>query len=137
MTCGHGHTHKTIDEAIYCNRDLPIDDAQAATMARNLSPTQIDILQRLVACNEPMAYFKGGFWSLPSIGRDIAPTEFDKWRDRWSVTLQSLTALERIGLLARIPTSTNYDAAAYPGLRDFVLTERALQVAQHLTGATP
>lgn len=136
-TCGHGHTHKTVEEAIYCNRDLPITSEQAAALAKTLSPTQIDILRRLVACDEPMAYFQGGFWTLPSIGQGA--TVRTSWHEegRWNVGIQSLMALERSGILGRLQTGTNYDATRHPGLRDFVLTERGLLVAQHLTGENP
>lgn len=137
FTCGHGHTHKTVEDALYCNRDIPLTDEQALALGRTCSPTQVEILRHLVSCDEPMAYFKGGFWSLPSIGQGTDPTSGRSWEGRWYVQIQSLMALERSGILGRLETATNYDAAHYPGLRDFVLTERGLQVARLLTGEHP
>jgi hypothetical protein len=117
---------------MYCQRDILPTVEQAQAVARSLSPTQVEILRRLASCDEPICYFKGGFWSLPSIGAGIAPTESGKWRDRWSVTIQSLTALERSGILGRLATGTNYDVTKYPNLRDFVLTEKGLLIARAL-----
>jgi len=137
FTCGHGHVHKSLDDALYCNRDLPLTEEQAIALGRTCSPTQMDILRHLITGDEPMAYFKGGFWSLPSIGQDTDPTSNRSWEGHWYVQIQSLMALERSGILGRLETATNYDATRYPGLRDFVLTERGLLVARLLTGETP
>jgi|WetSurSiteA1Bulk_404760.scaffolds.fasta_scaffold91404_2 hypothetical protein len=137
VTCGHGHHHKNVEDALYCNRDLPITDEQVATLAKTLSPTQGEVLRHLIACDEPMVYFKGGFWTLPSIGRGATPETSWLGEGRWNVGIQTLMALERSGILGRLETGTNYDAAHYPGLRDFVLTERGLLVARHLTGEAP
>lgn len=130
VTCAHGHHHKTLDEALYCNRDILPKTEQIPLIIATLSQTQIEILQQLGACDEPMAYFKGGFWTLPSIGRGVGLN--GPWTGLWYVTIQSLMALERSGILGRLETGTNYDAVHYPGLRDFVLTEKGLLIARAL-----
>lgn len=134
VSCAHGHHHKTMDEALYCNRDILPSPEQISLVIRELSPVQVDILRRLVACDEPMTYFKGGYWTLPSIGRGATPQT--SWLDegRWHVQIQSLMALERCGILGRLNTSSNtdYNGPGYPGLRDFVLTEKGLLIARAL-----
>ena len=91
-----------------------------------LSTVQLDVLQRLASCDEPLVYFKGGFWTLQSIGEH----SLDAGRaPDWYVTRGTLKALERMGLLKETRTSTNYPIGAYPQLADRVLSAKGLAVA--------
>jgi hypothetical protein len=58
---------------------------------------------------------------MPSLGRGPSPF--------WHVTLNTVKALEKMGLLAGLPSSTNYPIAHYPALADRVLTESGLAAA--------
>jgi hypothetical protein len=91
-----------------------------------LSSAQLDVLQRLASCDEPLSYFRGGFWTLQSIGEagldaSIAPA--------WYTTKGTVDALERKGLLKQTNTSTNYPMEAYPTLENRVLSAKGLAVA--------
>jgi hypothetical protein len=92
-----------------------------------LSPSQITVLQMLTSCNEPLAYFKGGFWTIPSIAKKI-PERGCKDR-RW-VTMGTVQSMEKQGLLAQTVPATNYPIKHYPNLSDRVLTEAGLAAAQ-------
>jgi hypothetical protein len=91
-----------------------------------LSATQLDVIQRLASCDEPLSYFRGGFWTLPSIGEagfDIGSAP------AWYTTKNTVDALERKGLLKQTETSTNYPIGAYPALADRVLSAKGLALA--------
>ena len=92
-----------------------------------LSPSQITVLQMLATCDEPLAYFKGGFWTIPSLGKKIAEQGYKDLR--W-VTMATVQSMERKGFLARTGSATNYPIEHYPNLSDRVLTEAGLATAQ-------
>lgn len=89
-----------------------------------LSPSQRDVLERLAACDEPIAYFKGGFWTLPSLGNAVPPLK----SPAWSTLPQTLKSLVKLGLLKRAAFSTNYDIARHPDLGDYALTPEGLSL---------
>ena len=90
------------------------------------SPSQLTVLQLLSSCDEPLAYFKGGFWTVPSIIKEIAGRGY---RDRRWVTIATIKSMEKKGLLAQTGSATNYDIQFYPTLSDRVLTEKGLAAA--------
>ena len=91
-----------------------------------LTPTQLDTLQRLASCDEPLSYFRGGFWTLQSIGE----ADLDAGRvPSWYVTMGTVKALERMGMLKKTGTANNYAAGYYPALVNRVLSARGLAVA--------
>ena len=92
-----------------------------------LSPSQITVLQMLATCDEPLAYFKGGFWTIPSLGRKISERGY---KDRRWVTMDTVQSMERKGLLAQTGFATNYPIEHYPNLSDRILTEAGLAAAQ-------
>ena len=92
-----------------------------------LSPSQIAVLQMLATCDEPLAYFKGGFWTIPSLGREMSERGY---RDRRWVTMETVQSMEKQGLLAQTGSATNYPIEHYPNLSDRVLTEAGLATAQ-------
>lgn len=95
-----------------------------------LSPSQIVVLQMLAACDEPLAYFKGGFWTVPSVMEKVSKRGY---KDRRWVTMGTVKAMEKQGLLAQTGISTNYNIQLYPALSDRVLTEKGLVTARELT----
>jgi hypothetical protein len=81
-----------------------------------LSPTQLEVLHKLAAGNEPLIYFKGGYWTTPSLGqKSFVP---------WHVTFGTVRSLEKLGLLVQTGTSANYSVQQYPNLSDRVLTKK-------------
>jgi DNA-binding MarR family transcriptional regulator len=92
-----------------------------------LSPSQIAVLQMLVDCNEPLAYFKGGFWTVPSRAKEISERGY---KNRQWITMGTVQSMEKKDLLAQTGTSTNYPIEHYPNLSDRVLTEAGLAAAQ-------
>lgn len=80
----------------------------------------------LASCDEPLVYVKGGFWTLPSLAEMIGKIGC---RDRRYVTMETVKAMERMGLLAQAGSSTNYPIRLYPQLSDRVLTEAGLATA--------
>ena len=85
------------------------------------------VLQMLASCDEPLAYFKGGFWAVPSLMAVVASRGY---QDRRWVTMGTVKSMEKAGLLAQSGSSTNYDIRSYPQLSDRVLTEKELALAQ-------
>ena len=92
-----------------------------------LSPSQITVLQVLATCDEPLAYFKGGFWTTPSLAKKISERGH---KDRRWVTMGTVQSMEKQGLLAQTGSATNYPIKHYPNLSDRVLTEAGLATAQ-------
>ena len=95
-------------------------------MRMKLSRAQLSVLQHLAACDEPLAYFKGGFWTLPSLILHLA----DERPCPWHAAVGTVRKLEQLGLLVQTGTSTNYDIRFYPALSDRVLTEKGLTTAK-------
>ena len=85
------------------------------------------VLRMLASCDEPLAYFKGGFWTVPSLMREMAKQGY---QDRRWVTMGTVKSMEKKGLLAQTGSATNYDIRSYPQLSDRVLTEKGLALAQ-------
>jgi len=81
-----------------------------------LSNVQLEALGRLASSDEPLVYFKGGYWTLPSLGNGQRPF--------WYVALGTVWAMESLGLIAALDNSTNYPIDRYPALGDRVLTEK-------------
>ena len=81
-----------------------------------LSASQLEVLRRLAASDEPLVYFKGGYWTLPSLVRSTGHF--------WHVTIGTVRAMESLGLIAAIDSSTNYSLNQYPALADRILTEK-------------
>lgn len=92
-----------------------------------LSPSQIAVLQMLAACDESLAYFKGGFWTIPSLAKKISGRGY---KDRRWVTMGTVQAMEKQGLLVQTGTATNYPIEHYPNLSDRILTKAGLAAAQ-------
>jgi DNA-binding MarR family transcriptional regulator len=92
-----------------------------------LSPSQLAVLRILASRDEPLAYFKGGFWTIPSIMKEVAEHGYSN--RRW-VTMGTVKSMEKKGLLAQTGSSTNYDIRFYPALSDRILTEKGLALAQ-------
>jgi hypothetical protein len=91
-----------------------------------LSIAQLDVLQKLASCEEPLAYSMGGYWSNQNQAAyaqryDCAPI--------WHTTKGTVDALERMGLLKQTGTSTNYPIGAYPALSDRALSAKGLALA--------
>jgi hypothetical protein len=93
-----------------------------------LSPKQTSTLLMLASNSEPIAYFKGGFWTLPSIGNNPNLP----WRAKWYTQPNVLQSLLGKGFLSRTAGSTNYDIDLYPSLSDYILTESGLSKAREL-----
>jgi hypothetical protein len=91
-----------------------------------LSTAQLDVLQRLASCDEPLAYFRGGFWTLQNIGEAGLGAGTTP---NWYTTKGTVDALERKGLLKQTRTSNNYPIGAYPTLANRVLTAKGLALA--------
>jgi hypothetical protein len=90
------------------------------------SAIQSEVLLRLASCDERLSYYRGGFWTLPSIG-DV---DLNAGRSpSWYVTIGTVKALERMGLLKQTKTAANYPIGAYPQLSDRVLSTKGLAVA--------
>jgi hypothetical protein len=91
-----------------------------------LSRTQLDVLRRLASCDEPLSYFRGGYWTLQSVG------ETERVKDRlpsWYTTMGTVKALERRDLLKKTTTASNYPIGAYPQLADRILSAKGLALA--------
>ena len=91
-----------------------------------ISKDQLDVLQRLASCDEPLAYSKGGYWSNQNQAQHAqrhggAPI--------WHTIKGTVDALERKGLLKQTGSSTNYPIGSYPLLSDRVLSALGLAVA--------
>jgi hypothetical protein len=91
-----------------------------------LSPSQMTVLQMLAACDEPLAYFKGGFWTVPSLAHELGERGY---KDRRWVTMGTVRSMEKQGLLAQTGSATNYPIEHYPNLSDRVLTQDGLAAA--------
>lgn len=113
-----------------------------------LSPSQRMVLQMLASCDEPLVYFKGGYWTTPAIyGESQVGEGFHYAATSRSSTGQgqgrllpgrhpaqyvstgTVKAMEKLGLLAQTGSSTNYPIRLYPQLSDRVLTEAGLVTA--------
>jgi hypothetical protein len=93
-----------------------------------LSPAQIEVLLHLAQSGETIAYFTGGWWTLPSIGSKQTP-----WRGKWTTTPGTLKALAQRGLIMQIDRCENYPIDKYPQLADFTLTAQGLrEVENHI-----
>jgi len=92
-----------------------------------LSSPQLEILRQLASCDEPLAYFTGSYWTMPSIGRRAGSRGFN---GLWHTTLVTIRSLEERSLLEQTKTATNYDIVCYPNLADRVLTPKGLQEAK-------
>lgn len=91
-----------------------------------LSKTQLDVLARLASCDEPLSYFKGGFWAILGPGKaDIEAGQYPSW----STTIGTVRALEKLGLLKQTGSAANYPINAFPALSDRVLSAKGLAVA--------
>ena len=114
-----------------------------------LSHSQLSVLQHLAACDEPLAYFKGGYWTTPSIYKSshveegfhyAATSRSSRGQGQgqlvpgrhptWYVATGTVKTLEKADLLAQTGSATNYDIRSYPQLSDRVLTEKGLALAQ-------
>lgn len=90
-----------------------------------LSPSQFEVLRQLASCDEPLVYFKGGWWTLPSLGHAfITGSHKQAGRLTWYTVIGTVRSLERLGLLTQTGVSTNYDIRLYPELSDRVLTPK-------------
>lgn len=90
-----------------------------------LSPTQSEVLRKLATCEEPLVYFKGGYWTLPSIMEE----HFKKSGSRgptWHVSTGTVVALEKLGLLTQTGRATSYRIEHYSHLSDRVLSAQGL-----------
>jgi hypothetical protein len=113
-----------------------------------LSHSQLSVLEHLAACDEPLAYFKGGYWTTPSIYRGSKVDEGFHYASTslssqgqgqgrlvpgryptWHVATGTVKSLEKAGLIAQTGSATNYDIRSYPQLSDRVLTEKGLAAA--------
>ena len=96
-----------------------------------LSAPQQEVLRRLAACDEPLAYFKGGYWTRPSIGRECFDREGRTimFSAPWYVSINTVRSLEHLGLLEQTGSSVNYDIRYFPALSDRVLTQAGLRAA--------
>jgi hypothetical protein len=99
-----------------------------------LSPSQITVLQMLASCDEPLAYFKGGFWTTPSLAARMSERGY---KDRRWVTMGTVQSMEKQGLLVQTGSATNYPIEHYmclqyldPNLSDRILTPAGLAAAQ-------
>ena len=87
-----------------------------------LSPVQRETLKRLAASGEPLVYFKGGYWTLPSLWNNTQPF--------WHVTTCTMRMLVKHGLLETLEDSSNYSRDFCPALADRGITEAGRAEAQ-------